>query len=169
MLGSGRGERRGALCAAESRLALCPIVAFPYPVLVLVLLSWLWEGTWVCPVSFQMPFPPPSPGLSTRLGWGHSSVSTPTPQLSLPPGPHRDLPLGKEMQGLGRNQFPALSCSGPGQAELQVPLLPCFSQLSSLDTKPLLAPEWGNLTKGPVNISGQGSRPAVTQDQVTEP
>lgn len=84
MLGSGWGERRGALCAAESRLALCPIVAFPYPVLVLVLFSWLWEGTWVCPVSFQMPFPPPSPGLSTRLGWGHRSVSTPTPHLSLP-------------------------------------------------------------------------------------
>lgn len=84
----------------------------------------------MCPVSFHMLFPPPSPGSTTRLGWGHRSVPTLPPHLSLLPGPQRDLPpLGKEMQGVGRNQSPALSRSGPGQAELQVPLLPCLSQL----------------------------------------
>ena len=125
----------------------------------------------MCPVSFWVLCPPPlspGPGLSTRLGWGHHSEPTPPP-LSLPPVPCRHLPLGKETQGVGRNQFPALSCSGPGPAELQVPLLSCLSQLSSLDTKPLLAPEWGNLTKGAVNISGQGLQPPRTRDQVTEP
>lgn len=110
MLGSGRGERRGALCAAESRLALCPIVAFPYPVLVLVLLSWLWEGTWVCPVSFQMPFPPPSPGLSTRLVGGTVQYPPPPPTSVFPPGHTEIFPWERrcrDLAGISFRLFPA--------------------------------------------------------------
>ena len=121
----------GALC---SRRQPDPLshggFSSPSSVFSFVFLPWDGIGIWTQPVSFQcLPWPwALAPGLASAWVWGNAQDAL---RLSLPPGPCRDLPTGKETQGGGRNQISSSFLRGSQQPCLRAcPSRSCQSSFS---------------------------------------